>query len=163
VYTVYRTLSLLLAAAVDDRKIAVSPCVRIKLPSRPTVEAEPPPPGELAELVASAPDRVRGSGGPLAGTGLRISEALRLQVGDVNFLPLARRLRVRGAKHLEHPVYAASALIGGGASVKRVRMTTTAQGRSWTPLLRTGCGLGRWSDDISAGQRLTMPPTRCSC
>lgn len=64
VYTVYRTLSLLLAAAVDDRKIAVSPCVRIKLPSRPTVEVEPPTPGELAELVASAPDRVRGSGGP---------------------------------------------------------------------------------------------------
>jgi hypothetical protein len=36
VHTVYRTLSLLLAAAVDDRKIAVSPCMRIKLPSRPT-------------------------------------------------------------------------------------------------------------------------------
>ena len=59
VRTVYRTLSLLLAAAVDDRKIAVSPCMRIKLPSRPTVEVEPPTPGELAELVDATPTGTR--------------------------------------------------------------------------------------------------------
>jgi integrase len=88
----YRTLSLLMAAAVDDRKIAVSPCVRIKLPSRPTVEVEPPTPGELAEIVAATPDRYEALVILLAGTGLRISEALGLQVGDVNFL--GRKLQV---------------------------------------------------------------------
>ena len=92
VHTLYRTLSLLMAAAVDDRKIAVSPCVRIKLPSRPTVEVEPPTPGELAEIVAATPDRYEALVILLAGTGLRISEALGLQVGDVNFL--GRKLQV---------------------------------------------------------------------
>jgi integrase len=81
-----------MAAAVDDRRIAVSPCVRIKLPSRPTVEVEPPTPGELAETVAATPDRYAALVVLLAGTGLRISEALGLLVGDVNFL--GRKLQV---------------------------------------------------------------------
>lgn len=92
VYTVYRTLSLLLAAAVDDRKIAVSPCVRIKLPSRPTVEVEPPTPGvgRARRLRAGPGTRLWWSVWPEPG--LRISEALGLQVGDVNFL--SRKMQV---------------------------------------------------------------------
>ena len=92
VHNVHRVLAQLMAAAVDDRKIAVSPCVRIKLPSRPSVEVEPPTPGELAELVAAMPDRYAALAVLLAGTGLRISEALGLQVGDASFL--GRKLQV---------------------------------------------------------------------
>ncbi|MGH9249400.1 MAG: tyrosine-type recombinase/integrase [Acidimicrobiales bacterium] len=92
VHNMHRVLSQLMAAAVDDRKIAVSPCVRIKLPSRPSVEVAPPTPGELAALVAATPDRYAALVVLLAGTGLRISEALGLEVGDVNFLH--RKLQV---------------------------------------------------------------------
>jgi integrase len=92
VHNMHRVLAQLMAAAVDDRKIAVSPCVRIKLPSRPSVEVAPPTPGELAALVAATPDRYAALVVLLAGTRLRISEALGLEVGDVNFLH--RKLQV---------------------------------------------------------------------
>ena len=52
----------------------------------------PPTPGELAELVDATLDRYAALVVLLAGTGLRISEALGLQVADVNFL--SRKLHV---------------------------------------------------------------------
>jgi integrase len=221
------------------------------VPSRPSVEVEPPTPGELAELVAATPDQYAALVVLLDGTGLRISEALGLQVGDASFLgrklqvsrqrdprtnllaPTKTRSSVRsvplgqvvvdvlaahlatyppaedgsiftddrgrpltyerwkpiwkatGATFKTHDLhhYAASALIAGGASVKRVRRssvtpprrsrwgstatcgrtTTTAPGRFSTRLLRTVCGFGRWSDDMSAGQRPTTLGSPRTC
>ncbi len=59
---------------------------RVKLPSRPTVEVKPPTPAEVAALADGVAPRQRSLIVLLAGTGLRISEALGLQVGDVDFL-----------------------------------------------------------------------------
>jgi integrase len=75
-----------MGAAVDDRLIPASPCQRVKLPSRPTVEVKPPAPEDVAKLAACIGSRQRALVVLLAGTGLRIGEALGLQVGDVDFL-----------------------------------------------------------------------------
>jgi integrase len=86
VHNVYRVLAQLMGAAVDDLLVPASPCARVKLPSRPSVEVKPPSPVEVAELAERIPARQRSLVILLAGTGLRISEALGLQVGDVDFL-----------------------------------------------------------------------------
>jgi integrase len=86
VHNIYRVLSQLMGAAADDRLIAASPCARVKLPSRPTVEVKPPTPTEVAALADGITARQRALVILLAGTGLRISEALGLRVGDVDFL-----------------------------------------------------------------------------
>jgi len=75
-----------MGAAVDDLLVPASPCARVKLPSRPTAEVKPPTPAEVAALTDSIDGRQRALVILLAGTGLRISEALGLQVGDVDFL-----------------------------------------------------------------------------
>ncbi len=64
VYPVYRTLSLLLAAAVDDRKIAVSPCVRIKLPVASDGRGGAADAGGVGRARRLHAGPVRGSGGP---------------------------------------------------------------------------------------------------
>lgn len=86
VHNIYRVLSQVMDAAVDDRLIPASPCNRVKLPSRPTHEVKPPTPEEVAALALGIGARQRAVVVLLAGTGLRISEALGLQVGDVDFL-----------------------------------------------------------------------------
>lgn len=86
VHNIYRVLSQVMGAAVDDLLIPTSPCARVKLPSRPTVEVKPPTPPEVAELAERIDPRQRTMVVLLAGTGLRISEALGLQVTDVDFL-----------------------------------------------------------------------------
>jgi integrase len=62
------------------------PCARVKLPSRPPSDVRPPSPAEVAQLAATIDPRQRALVVLLAGTGLRISEALGLEVGDVDFL-----------------------------------------------------------------------------
>jgi len=62
-----------MGAAVDDLLVPASPCARVKLPSRPTVEVKPPSPDEVAALAESVPARQRALVVLLAGTGLRIS------------------------------------------------------------------------------------------
>lgn len=86
VHNVYRVLSQLMDAAVDDLLVPTSPCARVKLPSRPTAEVRPPTPAEVAAIAASIDPRQRALVVLLAGTGLRISEALGLRVSDVDFL-----------------------------------------------------------------------------
>ncbi len=92
VYSIYRPLSLLLDAAAADRLIAASPCVRIKLPSRPSAEVVPPAPDEVAALADAVGERYRAVVVLLAGAGVRIAEALGVQVRDLDFL--RRTLRV---------------------------------------------------------------------
>lgn len=83
---VHDTLRKVLAAAVDDRLIAHSPCTRIVLPSVPDLEVEAPTAEQVHALVAAIEPRYRGMVVLLAGAGLRIGEALGLQVADVDFL-----------------------------------------------------------------------------
>jgi integrase len=86
VHNIFRVPSQVMSAAVDDHLLPASPCARVKMPSRPTVEVKPPSPVEVAELAERVDPRHRALVVLLAGTGLRISEALGLQVADVNFL-----------------------------------------------------------------------------
>lgn len=86
VHNIYRGALATLGAAVYDLLIPSSPCARVKLPSRPNVEVKPPAPDEVAVLAEGIDPRQRALVVPLAGTGLRISEALGLQVADVDFL-----------------------------------------------------------------------------
>lgn len=83
---VHDTLKRVLATAVDDRIIAHSPCTRIVLPSVPDLEVEAPTAEQVHALVAAIDPRFRGLVVLLAGSGLRIGEALGLQVADVDFL-----------------------------------------------------------------------------
>jgi integrase len=92
VHNVYRVLAQLMGAAVDDLLVPASPCARVKLPSRPSVEVKPPTSAEVAALAESIHSRQRALVILLAGTGLRISEALGLRVGDVDFLRATLRV-----------------------------------------------------------------------
>lgn len=86
VRNVFDTLNRVLAAAVDDRLIARTPCARITLPAVPDSEVEAPTAEQVHALAGAVEARYRGLVVLLAGSGLRIGEALGLQVADVDFL-----------------------------------------------------------------------------
>jgi integrase len=83
---VYDTLSRVLGAAVHDRLITHSPCVQIALPPVDAAEVVPPSAETVAALAAAVPGRYRALVVLLAASGLRIGEALGLEVADVDFL-----------------------------------------------------------------------------
>jgi len=83
---VYGVLSRVLTAAVEDRVLPVSPCRRIILPAIPRGEIEPATAEQVHELADAMPARYRAAVVLLAGSGLRIGEALGLRVSDVDFL-----------------------------------------------------------------------------
>lgn len=87
VRNVYEVLSRVLSAAVDDRVIPSSPCRRIVLPALSEHEVVPPSADDVRALADAVDDgRYRGLVMLLAGSGLRIGEALGLGVSDVDFL-----------------------------------------------------------------------------
>jgi integrase len=87
VRNVYDTLARMYGIAVDDRIVASSPCRRIVLPSTDDEgEVHPPTAAQVSAIVAAAPARYRSLVVLLAGSGMRIGEALGLQVSDVDFL-----------------------------------------------------------------------------
>jgi integrase len=86
VRNVHDVLSRVLSAAVEDRVIAHSPCRRIVLPALTDSEVVPPSVDDVATLSAAVPQRARALVVLLAGSGLRIGEALGLVVADVDFL-----------------------------------------------------------------------------
>lgn len=86
VRNVYDAAARLFAAAVDDRVIAVTPCQRIVLPRGDKGEIVPPTVEDVAALSAAIHPRYRAGVVLLAGSGLRIGEALGLKVADVDFL-----------------------------------------------------------------------------
>lgn len=92
VHNIFRVLSQVMGAAVDDLLVPASPCSRVKLPSRPTTAVKPPTPADVARLAEQVAPRQRALVVLLAGTGLRVSEALGLQVGDVDFLRATLRI-----------------------------------------------------------------------
>jgi integrase len=104
VHNVFRVLSQVMGAAVDDRLVAASPCARVKLPSRPSAEVKPPTPAEVAALAERVDPRHRALVVLLAGTGLRISEALGLRVEDVDFLRGSLRVERQRDSRTNEPV-----------------------------------------------------------
>jgi integrase len=89
---VYRWVSTIFKAAVGDRLIAASPCIRIALPKRADTEVVPLGVSEVESLAATVPDRFRALIIFAAGMGLRQGECFGLTVDRVDFL--RRQVRV---------------------------------------------------------------------
>lgn len=94
VLNVYDVLARLLADAVRDRLIPETPCRDIALPSEPDEELVVPTLEEIAQLAGEVPARYRALSLLLAGSGLRIGEALGLQ-SPKDLILLKRHLHVR--------------------------------------------------------------------
>jgi len=82
----YKIAGRLFGAAVDDRVIAVSPCHRVRLPHDDRAEVVVPTVEQITTLASGVPPRYRALVVLLAGSGLRIGEALGLGKSDVDFL-----------------------------------------------------------------------------
>jgi integrase len=82
----YKIAGRMFAAAVDDRVLAASPCHRIRLPRDDRPEVMVPTVEQITALAAAVEPRYRALVVLLAGSGLRIGEALGLNVSDVDFL-----------------------------------------------------------------------------
>ncbi|MBC2905457.1 tyrosine-type recombinase/integrase [Streptomyces cupreus] len=85
VRNVYDVLVRLMAAAVEDKVIASSPCRRITLPPTPDEEVTPPTVAQVEAMARVMPPYIRAAIVTLAGSGLRIGELLGLKVSDVDF------------------------------------------------------------------------------
>ena len=83
---VYKVAGRMFAAAVDDRILAASPCHRVRLPRDDRPEVVVPAVEQIMDLAGAVPSRYRALVVLLAGSGLRIGEALGLNVSDVDFL-----------------------------------------------------------------------------
>ena len=92
VRNIYEVAAQVFAAAVDDRLIALSPCMKINLPRVDGAEVDVPSIEEVQDVRDALPVRWRPVITTLAGSGLRIGELLGLQVSDVDFL--RRTIRV---------------------------------------------------------------------
>lgn len=113
-------------SAVADRVIASTPCRNITLPKIDDTEVHPP----TADTVAAVADAIEPHLRPLvimlAGSGLRISEALALRVGDLDWL----RRTVRVSRQVGRD--------GSDAPTKSARSTARCRSRnasstSWRP------------------------------
>jgi integrase len=92
VEVVYRWVSTIFKAAVGDRLIASSPCIRIALPRRADTEVVPLSVSEVESLAAAVPERYRALIVFASGMGLRQGECFGLTVDRVDFL--RRHVRV---------------------------------------------------------------------
>lgn len=90
-------LSRLFDAAVDDQVVPSNPCRRVTMPKATSSEVRPPTPEEVAKLAAAMPARRRALVWFLAGSGLRIAEALGLDVEHVDFLRRTVRVERQAA------------------------------------------------------------------
>jgi len=88
----YRYLSAIFRAAVQDRLIAVSPCVGITLPRQTPKRVKPLTTEAVHALIDAVSERYRALIVTAAGTGLRQGEAFGLELRHVDFL--RRTLRV---------------------------------------------------------------------
>ncbi|MCM0618740.1 tyrosine-type recombinase/integrase [Nocardioides bruguierae] len=83
---IYHVCTQVFRAAVDDRVISRTPCSRIKLPPLEDAPVHVPTPDDVARLMDAMEPRHSTLVAFLAGSGLRIGEALGLMVADVDFL-----------------------------------------------------------------------------
>lgn len=86
VKVVYSIVRSLFKAAVEDRLIAASPCVRVKLPTVAAKHLAIPAVETVRAIGARLPDHWSATVYVAAGLGLRPGEVFGLQVGDVDFL-----------------------------------------------------------------------------
>ena len=86
VRNVYDVTARLFGSAVEDRLVATTPCRRITLPRASEVEVVPPTLEQVVAIADAVPGAQRALVVFLAGSGLRIGEALGLRVDDVDFL-----------------------------------------------------------------------------
>lgn len=86
VQLIYSVTAQVFAAAVDDRVISASPCRKIRLPKADHDEIVIPTVEQVRVMADSVGERWRALVVTLAGSGLRIGEALGLEVSDVDFL-----------------------------------------------------------------------------
>lgn len=102
----YTWVSTIFTAAVRDRVIAFSPCVKVR---RPTIERPPvvPLPVETVKaLIDAVPERYRALIVLGAGTGVRISEALALTNDRIDWLRKSMRVdRQLAGIESGHPVF----------------------------------------------------------
>lgn len=89
---VYRHTSAIFKAAVADRRIQSSPCVKVRLPKASRPRVEPLPTETVVALAEVVPERYRAMVVLAAGTGMRQGEVFGLTVDRVDFL--RRTLRV---------------------------------------------------------------------
>ncbi|RYB91010.1 site-specific integrase [Nocardioides oleivorans] len=92
VRNIYDVTARVFEAAVYDRKIPRTPCVKIRLPSGGGVEVVPPTVEEIDAVRVELDPRYRAALLVLSGSGLRIGEFLGLGMFDVNYL--GRSIRV---------------------------------------------------------------------
>jgi len=97
---VYRWVATIFKAAVGDRLIASTPCVRIALPKRPPREIRPLPVEAIDALAAAMPPRYRALIVFAAGTGVRQGECFGVTVDRIDFL----RKQVRIDQQVTHAV-----------------------------------------------------------
>jgi integrase len=94
----YRWVATIFKAAVGDRLIASSPCIRISLPKRPPKEVDPLPVEAVDALVEAMPSRYRALVMFAAGTGRRQGECFGVTVDRIDFL----RKQVRVDRQIAH-------------------------------------------------------------
>lgn len=92
VEAVFGTLAGMLAAAVDDERIARNPAKDAKLPAVEVAPVVPMTADEVRQLVGHSPEHIRAAVLLAAGTGLRQGEAFGLTVDRVDFL--RREMRI---------------------------------------------------------------------
>ncbi|MGO9656958.1 MAG: tyrosine-type recombinase/integrase [Acidimicrobiales bacterium] len=92
VEVVYLWVSTIFKAAVGDRFIAASPCVRVALPKRASSKVVPLGVVDVEGLAAAVPERYRALIVFAAGMGLRQAECFGLTVDRVDFLRRAVRV-----------------------------------------------------------------------
>ncbi|GAC1325993.1 MAG: hypothetical protein NVSMB13_10070 [Mycobacteriales bacterium] len=85
-HQVYNLVRTIFRAAMDDRLIATSPCVRIALPELPPGLIVPPTMDQLRAIIQAAPASLKALITMAAQTGLRQGELLGLDTERVDFL-----------------------------------------------------------------------------
>jgi integrase len=97
---VYRWVATIFKAAVGDRLIAASPCIRIALPKKLDTEVIPLSVSDVDALAGAVPNRYKALIVFAAGMGLRQGECLGLTVDRVDFLRKQVRVdrQLTGAK-----------------------------------------------------------------
>ena len=86
VEVVYRWVATIFKAAVGDRLIPASPCIRIALPKRDQREVLPLEVAQVEAMASAVPDRYRALIIFTAGMGLRPGEAFGVTVDRIDFL-----------------------------------------------------------------------------
>ena len=149
VRNVFDFASRLFRSAAEDRLITSTPCRRITLPRLDEVEAAPPTTARVVAVVDGVDARYRALVVLLAGSGLRIGEALGLasgygseeggrfgQAGPVGARALVRRHHVADVR----------------PPLARRRHRTRSVMDATLGILRTGCGLEDLEQGSVAGQ-----------